>query len=192
MALRTPRLSRFPGNPSKTPTNRRPRAAPVTPFAVTAGLWVQSSALSRAASGLGARTAAATLGLSPPGPGCPFRPASLPALAPRLALSTAWSTQRGCSEAGREPRAQGGSSPAHLAWSRPRGLTTPNRRAADSQPPSYHPTTADARAAGNLRSPRCRPLECARPRDGGPAVIGHAAALTSPRLPGLIGRLRGT
>ena len=34
-----------------------------------------------------ARPAVATLGLSPPGPGCPFRPASLPAPAPRLALS---------------------------------------------------------------------------------------------------------
>lgn len=46
------------------------------------------------------------------------------------------------------------------------GLTTPSRRAADSQPPSYHPTTAAARAAGNFRSPRHRPLELARPRDG--------------------------
>lgn len=41
------------------------------------------------------------------------------------------------------------------------GLTTPSRRAADSQPPSYHPTTAAARAAGNFRSPRHRPLEWA-------------------------------
>lgn len=43
--------------------------------------------LSSLLGGLGARPAAATLGLSPPGQGCPFRPASLPAPAPRLALS---------------------------------------------------------------------------------------------------------
>lgn len=69
------------------PASAGRHAAPETPFAAAAGVQVRSAALPRAASGLRARPAAATLGLSPPGPGCPFRPASLPAPAPRLALS---------------------------------------------------------------------------------------------------------
>jgi hypothetical protein len=82
-------------------------------------------------------------------------------------LSAARRVQKGSSRTGREPRASEGSFAAHLARLGLLGLTTPSRRAADSQPPSYHQTTSAARAAGNFRSLRRRPLEWAPPRDGG-------------------------
>lgn len=137
-----------PANPSKT--QREPAiAADALHSNRRRPVW--SVALYPAPSRLREGPITATLGLGPRGPGCPFRPASFAAPAPHLGLSAAWSAQKSNSRAGRQLRAQGSSSPAHLAWPRPPGLTIPSRRAADSQPPSYHPTTTDARVAGNLR-----------------------------------------
>lgn len=99
----------------------------------------------------------------PRGPDSPFRPSVVRSTAaPRLPQSP-------------PPRAHNKATPGPAANAAPRknsfapsfpqpwppGLTTPSRRAADSQPPSYHPTTAAAQAAGNFRSPRHRPLEWA-------------------------------
>lgn len=160
MAPRALRLSSFPGSPSQTPRRGpgvpRSRAAPGIPRRQRPG---PERSPTPAALGLRAGPAAATLSLSPPGPGCPFRPTSFPA--PASVSPSLHDLER----IEKQPRGGpctsrlGKQLPANLAWPWQPGLTTPNRRAADSQPPSYHPTTADARAVGNIRSPRCRPLE---------------------------------
>lgn len=94
-------------------------------FTIAAGVRVRSAALSPTASGLGARPTAATLGLSPPGPGCPFRPASLPASVPRLALSL-------------QPGAHRKAAPGLSANPAPRGTASRGTSLGPGRPDSPH------------------------------------------------------
>lgn len=95
-----------PTNPSKT---QREQASAADTLHSNRRRPVWSLALSGAPSRLREAPTTATLGLSPRGPGCPFRPASFAVPAPHLGLSVARSSQKSSSWAGRQSRGQGSS-----------------------------------------------------------------------------------
>lgn len=112
--------------------------------------------------------AVATLGLGPPGLDCPFRPAPLGSAGTFSSpLSATWSAQKDSSGAGSEPSTLAGSSPARLGWP---GRPDSPHQVAEPQTHSRHLTTQPPPThgpPGTSRSPRRRPLEWVRPRDGG-------------------------
>lgn len=147
----------------------------------------------RAASVLGAGPTAATLGLSPPGPGCPFRPASLPAPAPRLALSPRPGASRKAASGRATHPTPGEAAPQRTALGpgrpdSPHQIAEPqtHSRHLTTQPPPTH-----GRSGTSARSGAAHWSEAGHVI-GADLPPGHAAALTSPRPSGLIGRPSGT
>lgn len=157
---------------------------------MAAGVQVRSEALPRAALGLRARPAAATLGLSPPGPSCPFRPASLSTPAPRLALSPQPGVHREAAPglAANPAPSRGAPRRTSLSPSRPDSphqIAEPqtHSRHLTTQPPPTHgtpgtsgrPGTAHWSAPGHVTGARChRPRRC--PDVTAPGVVHWLAA----------------
>lgn len=136
----------------------------------------------RAASVLGAGPTTATLGLSPPGPGCPFRPASLPAPAPRLALSPRLRARRKAASGRATHPTPGEAAPRRTALGpgrpdSPHQIAEPqtHSRHLTTQPPPTHGRSGTSGRSGAAHwSEAAHVMRAGRPP-------GHAAALTSPR-----------